>query len=97
MAAIEPGRVCVKLTGRDAGSKCVITKVLDSNFVEVRTAMRGGKARKVNIHHLEPLAQTVNAGNDAEVKAAIGFAEKRQLGAAKPPTHKAQAKAPVKA
>lgn len=47
-----PGRVCVKVTGRDAGAKVVIVKNIDDVFAEVIT--RGGKRRKVNKRHLLP-------------------------------------------
>jgi large subunit ribosomal protein L14e len=49
---IEPGRVCVKIAGREAGQKCVVIEVLDDNFVLVA----GPKVRKrrCNIDHLEP-------------------------------------------
>lgn len=57
MPAIEVGRICVKLAGREAGEKCVIVEVIDDKFVEVvGTSM---KNRKCNIKHLEPLDQTI--------------------------------------
>ena len=57
MPAIEVGRICVKIAGREAGEKCVIVEVIDDKFVEVvGTAM---KNRKCNIKHLEPLDQTI--------------------------------------
>ncbi|MFA5382572.1 MAG: 50S ribosomal protein L14e [Candidatus Micrarchaeia archaeon] len=70
MAAIETGRVCVKKRGRDAGNKCVITKVIDSNYVEVETKERK-KARKCAIIHLEPLPQKIDISNIEEIKKAI--------------------------
>ena len=53
MSAIGVGRVCVKIAGRDAGEKCVITKVMDANFVEIKSPARK-KVRKCAIRHLEP-------------------------------------------
>jgi len=47
-----PGRVCVKVNGRDAGAKVVIVKNIDDVFAEVVT--RSGKRRKVNKRHLLP-------------------------------------------
>lgn len=47
-----PGRVCVKVTGRDAGAKVIVVNNVDDVFVEV--VMRGGKRRKVNKRHLLP-------------------------------------------
>ena len=57
MPAIEVGRICVKIAGREAGEKCVIVEVIDDKFVEVvGTSM---KNRKCNIKHLEPLDQII--------------------------------------
>jgi len=72
MPAIEIGRVCVKLAGRDAGSKCVITNVLNENFVEVLSTGRK-KKRKCSIRHLEPLAHKVEIKSDAEALSALQF------------------------
>jgi large subunit ribosomal protein L14e len=44
---IEPGRVCVKVAGREAGEKCV-----DRNFVIV--AGPKVRRRRCNVDHLEP-------------------------------------------
>jgi large subunit ribosomal protein L14e len=33
MPAIEVGRICVKVTGREAGKKCVIVDVMDKSFI----------------------------------------------------------------
>jgi large subunit ribosomal protein L14e len=49
---IEPGRVCVKVAGREAGEKCVVLEVLDHNFVVV--AGPRVRRRKCNVDHLEP-------------------------------------------
>lgn len=64
MASIEVGRVCVKTAGREAGEKCVITELIDENFVEVV----GGsvKNRRCNINHLEPLEETLDVSGDVE-------------------------------
>jgi large subunit ribosomal protein L14e len=58
----EIGRVCVKLTGRDAGKKCVIIDIIDSHFVLIDGQTR---RRKCNIKHLEPLSQTVEMTKEA--------------------------------
>lgn len=71
MKGIEPGRVCVKLRGRDAGTKCVITKVLDSSFVEVSTAARKKGTRKINIGHLELLDRVVELTDESAMKKAL--------------------------
>ncbi len=62
MPAIEVGRICVKIAGREAGEKCVIVEVIDDKFVEVvGTTM---KNRKCNIKHLEPVEQTMEIKSD---------------------------------
>jgi len=62
MPAIEVGRVCVKIAGREAGEKCVIVEVIDDKFVEVvGTNM---KNRRCNIKHLEPVDQTIEIKSD---------------------------------
>jgi len=70
MPAIQEGRVCLKKTGRDAGKKCVVTKDLGKGFFEVLSSGRK-KARKCNSRHLEALNETVDAGNQDEVKKAL--------------------------
>jgi large subunit ribosomal protein L14e len=53
MSAIREGRICIKLTGRDAGQKVIITKIIDKNFVMIKSPIRK-KERKCAIKHLEP-------------------------------------------
>jgi large subunit ribosomal protein L14e len=60
MGAITVGRVCIKTAGRDAGEKCVITKIIDKNFVEIRSIARK-KIRKCAIRHLEPTDAIVSS------------------------------------
>jgi large subunit ribosomal protein L14e len=57
-----PGRVCVKITGRDAGRKVVILKVIDDNYVEV--VDRSGKHHKVNKRHLMPTERVVDVSSE---------------------------------
>ncbi|MGC8587227.1 MAG: 50S ribosomal protein L14e [Candidatus Micrarchaeia archaeon] len=66
MALVEIGRICVKKYGRDAGSKAVITKVIDKNFVNVITSERK-KERRCNIRHLELLDQKIDIKDKAAV------------------------------
>ena len=56
MPAIEVGRVCVKMAGREAGRKCVIVDVMDKSFVVVTGPKKitGVKRRRVNINHVAP-------------------------------------------
>lgn len=62
MPAIEVGRVCVKIAGREAGEKCVIVEIIDDKFVEVVGTTI--KNRRCNIKHLEPVDQTIEIKSD---------------------------------
>jgi large subunit ribosomal protein L14e len=55
--AIEIGRICVKLVGREAGRKCVVVDLADKSFVLITgpKSVTGVKRRRVNISHIEPL------------------------------------------
>ncbi|MCL5008302.1 MAG: 50S ribosomal protein L14e [Candidatus Marsarchaeota archaeon] len=76
MPLLEEGRVCVKKFGRDAGDKAVITKVVDKNFVMIKSHSRP-KERKCNIKHLEFLNQKISAGNESEIASLLNV-EKKQ-------------------
>ena len=54
MAAIEVGRQCIKIAGREAGKKCEIVAIIDENFVEIDG--EEVKNRRCNINHLEPMS-----------------------------------------
>ena len=76
MPAIEIGRVCVKISGREAGRKCVIVDVIDKNFVLVTGPQKvtGVKRRRVNISHVEPTERKIEierGENDEEIIQAI--------------------------
>ena len=73
---LQVGRVCVKKYGRDAGSRAVITKVLDGNFVSVVTTKRP-KERRCNVSHLEFLDEVVEAGNTETVNKTLGIEPKK--------------------
>ncbi len=62
MSAVDVGRICVKLTGREAGKKCVIVDVVDRNFVLVTgpKEVNGMKRRRVNVNHIEPTDHKIN-------------------------------------
>lgn len=62
MPAIEVGRICVKLSGREAGEKCVIVEVIDDKFVEV--VGTSVKNRRCNVKHLEPLDETIEVKSE---------------------------------
>ncbi|MCE5213200.1 MAG: 50S ribosomal protein L14e [Methanobacterium sp.] len=57
MPAIEVGRICIKIAGREAGEKCVIIEIIDDKFVEI--VGDSIKNRRCNIKHLEPVDQTI--------------------------------------
>jgi large subunit ribosomal protein L14e len=61
MPAIEVGRICVKLTGREAGRKCVIVDIMDKCFVVITgpKTITGIKRRRANINHVEPLQDKI--------------------------------------
>jgi large subunit ribosomal protein L14e len=70
--AIEVGRVCVKVAGRESGRKCVIVDVMDKSFVLVTGPKKvtGVKRRRVNINHVAPLediVQVKRGASDEEV------------------------------
>jgi large subunit ribosomal protein L14e len=76
MPAIEVGRICVKIAGREAGRKCVIVDLIDKNFVLVTgpKALTGVKRRRSNINHLEPLSEKVEikrGASDEEIVEAL--------------------------
>ncbi|PIN73424.1 50S ribosomal protein L14e [Candidatus Woesearchaeota archaeon CG10_big_fil_rev_8_21_14_0_10_45_16] len=102
MSIYHVGKVCVKLAGRDAGKKCVVVEAVDERFVVVDGATR---RKKVNVRHLEPLAQTLDIkekASSAEVKAAfskLGVAVKEskpRKTAERPKKQKKKAAKPVK-
>lgn len=61
MSAMDVGRICVKLRGREAGSRCVIVDVIDRNYVLVTgpREITGVRRRRVNMSHLRPLDETI--------------------------------------
>ena len=72
MPAIEVGRVCVKVAGRESGRRCVIVDVMDKSFVLVTGPKKvtGVKRRRVNINHVAPLKdilQIKRGASDEEV------------------------------
>ena len=76
MPAIEVGRICVKLTGREAGRKCVIVDIIDKNFVLVTgpKTVTGVKRRRANVNHIEPLQEKIeikHGASDEEVLEAL--------------------------
>lgn len=76
MPAIEVGRICVKLTGREAGRKCVIVDVMDKSFILITgpRTVTGVKRRRANMNHVEPLEVKINipkGATDEEITEAL--------------------------
>jgi large subunit ribosomal protein L14e len=76
LPAVEVGRVCVKLAGREAGKKCIIVDVIDKNFLLITgpKQVNGVKRRRVNIRHVEPTEMKVNirrGESDEEIMKAL--------------------------
>lgn len=76
MPTIEVGRVCVKIAGRDAGKFCVITRLVNDNFVEIAgpKKLSGVKRKKCNIAHLAATADKIEIrakAKDEDVEAAL--------------------------
>ena len=73
---IEPGRLCIKLAGRDAGKRAVIVDVLERGWVLIDGLTR---RKKVNLTHLELLPQSIKLKAGAS-HAEVVRAFKTQLG-----------------
>ena len=81
MPAIEVGRICVKIVGREAGKKCVIVDVVDKNFALITgpKAVSGIKRRRSNINHLEPTNEKIEikrGATDEEISEVLKTAGK---------------------
>ncbi|RLI18353.1 50S ribosomal protein L14e [Candidatus Bathyarchaeota archaeon] len=81
MPAIEVGRICVKIAGREAGRKCVVIDVIDKNFALITgpKQLTGVKRRRVNINHIEPTTEKIDikrGASDEEVMEALEKAGK---------------------
>jgi large subunit ribosomal protein L14e len=76
--ALEIGRVCMKVAGREAGKYCVVLKKLDGTFVLVTgpKELTGVKRRRCNIEHLEPTNYLVKIEAEASEKDVIDAYDK---------------------
>ena len=79
--AIEIGRICLKLSGREAGRKCVIVEIIDKSFIVITgpKAITGIKRRRTNINHVEPLEDKIaikRGASDEEVTEALKASDK---------------------
>ena len=64
----ETGRICVKTTGREAGSYCVVIDQLEGSQVLITGPknISGVRRRSCNIRHLEPIDATIQIEKGAE-------------------------------
>jgi len=67
MVSMEIGRVCMKVSGREAGKYCVVLKKEGNAFVVVTgpKIVTGVKRRKANIEHLEPTKYIIEIPENA--------------------------------
>jgi large subunit ribosomal protein L14e len=84
MVSIEVGRICVKLTGRETGKKCIIVDVIDKNFALVTgpKSVTGIRRRRTNVDHLEPTEEMVElkkGATDDEVEKALTKSKKTKF------------------
>lgn len=59
---VEIGRLCIKTSGREAGSYCVVVDKKDSSFVIIDGQV---KKRRCNILHLIALEQKIDVKKDS--------------------------------
>jgi large subunit ribosomal protein L14e len=81
MPAIEIGRICLKVAGREAGKKCVIIDLSDKGFALITgpPKITGVRRRRANVNHIEPLQDTIDikrGASDEEVTEALRSAGK---------------------
>ncbi len=81
MPAVEVGRICVKITGREAAHKCVIVDLIDKNFVLITgpKEVTGIRRRRANVSHLEPTDDKIKidrGASDQDVMQALEAAGK---------------------
>lgn len=74
---VEPGRVCIKKFGRDAGDRAVIMSVAKDGFVNVVTSKRP-KERRCNTKHLEFLKESVDPKNKDQVNKVLGITSEQK-------------------
>ena len=67
MTGFDVGRICVKLSGRETGKKCVIVDLTDKSFIVVTgpKSVTGVRRRRVNINHVEMLDDKIDIKRDA--------------------------------
>lgn len=81
MPAIEVGRICVKIAGREAGRKCIVVDIIDENYVLVTgpKSLTGVKRRRCNINHIEVLDKRVDISKGASDEEVLKVLETTEL------------------
>lgn len=81
MAALEVGRVCMKVAGREGGKYCAVLKKESEAFVLVTgpKLLTGIKRRRCNVEHLEPLPYILEIKENALDEEVIAAFEKAGL------------------
>ena len=81
MVSLEIGRVCLKVSGREAGKICVVLKKIDDSFVLITgpKPLTGVKRRRCNVEHLEPTKYKIELKEGASDKEVIEAYEKANL------------------
>lgn len=74
LTAIEVGRICVKVFGREAGKKCIIVDIIDKNFVLITgpKSVNKVKRRKANVDHVEPTQEKIEIKRGAADEEIVG-------------------------
>jgi large subunit ribosomal protein L14e len=81
--AVEVGRICVKMAGRETGKKCVVVDLLDKSFVMVTGPQKltGVKRKRANINHLLALQDKLDVkrgASDEEATSTLAVAGKTE-------------------
>ena len=65
---IEPGRIVLKIAGRESGKYAVIVENTNDNFVLITgpKTVTGVKRRKCNIDHIEPTENKLDMDSKAD-------------------------------
>jgi len=81
MTALEIGRVCMKVAGREMGKYCTVLKKENDAFVLVTGPkfLTGVKRRRCNVEHLEPMPYLLEIKEDAGDEEVIAAFEKAGL------------------
>ena len=65
---IEPGRICLKIAGREAGKYAVIVEKINDDFILITgpKTITGIKRRRCNIDHIEPTEHKFDINSKAD-------------------------------